>query len=245
MTLAQMIILIVVIIFVLLLIMFPEFRKLCTGWTRVFIKDMATTPEGAQAIYEEKINEAQEKYNKANNALRIATGRYSNAKSELESLKTQLKQVENACEALVKNGDLKNAEIKVEQREEILSSIARTEELLKAFATAKSEAEKANTHCQKQLAKLKRESKDIIENMKVKQQLQEVYDDMDELKNVTATDKLIEQIKEKNKDLNASVEGAKVIHESKLSTKIQRADDEAKKLQSNAYLEALKKKYNK
>ena len=81
--------------------------------------------------------------------------------------------------------------------------------------------------------------------MKVKKQLQEVYDDMDELKNVTATDKLLEQVKEKNKDLNASVEGARAIHNNKLSTKIQKADDAAKKAQSNDYLESLRKKYNK
>lgn len=245
MTLTQMIVGIVVIIFVLLLIIFPEFRKLCTGWTRLFIKDMATTPEGAEAIYAEKINEAQEAYAKADNALRIATGKYSNAKNELESLNQQLKQVEKACEALVQKGDIKNAEIKVEQREDILASITRTEELLKAFAIAKSEAEQVHAHCQKQLVKLKRESKEVVENMKVKKQLQEVYDDMDELKSVTATDKLLEQVKEKNKDLNASVEGARAIHNNKLSTKIQNADNAAKKAQSNDYLESLRKKYNK
>lgn len=245
MTLTQMIVGIVVIVFVLLLILFPEFRKLCLGWTRIFIKDMATTPEGAEAIYAQKIDEAQEAYSKADNALRVATGKYSNAKSELKSLNLQLEQIEKACETLVQKGDIKNAEIKVEQREEILSSIARTEELLKAFATAKSEAEQVHTHCQKQLAKLKRESKEVVENMKVKKQLQEVYDDMDELKNVTATDKLLEQVKEKNKDLNASVEGARIIHNNKLSTKIQNADNAAKKAQSNDYLESLRKKYNK
>ena len=93
MTLTQMIIGIVVIVFVLLLILFPEFRKLCLGWTRIFIKDMATTPEGAEAIYAQKIDEAQEAYSKADNALRVATGKYSNAKSELKSLNLQLEQL--------------------------------------------------------------------------------------------------------------------------------------------------------
>lgn len=245
MTLAQMIVLILVVIFILLLILFPDFRKLCMGWTRLFIKDMATTPEGAEAIYEEKIEEAQNNYNKADNALRVATGRYNNTQDELKHLRTQLTQIEKACEALVQKGDIDNAKIKVEQREAVISDISRKEELLKAFATAKLEAEQVHTHCQKQLAKLKRESKEVVENMKVKKQLQEVYDDMDELKNVTATDKLLEQVKEKNKDLNASVEGARAIHNNKLSTKIQKADDAAKKAQSNDYLESLRKKYNK
>ena len=61
MELSKLIIIIVIAILILLLILFPEFRKLCMGWTRLFIKDMATTPEGAEAIYAEKINEAQEK----------------------------------------------------------------------------------------------------------------------------------------------------------------------------------------
>ena len=73
----------------------------------------------------------------------------------------------------------------------------------------------------------------------------EVYDSMDELKNATATDKLLDSIKEKNDDLNASVAGARVIHENRTSTKVQRANEQASKLQSNDYLESLKKKYNK
>ena len=51
-----MIIGIVVIVFALMLILFPEFRALLKGVTRLFIKDMATTPEGAEAIYSEKID---------------------------------------------------------------------------------------------------------------------------------------------------------------------------------------------
>lgn len=245
MTLIQMIVGILVIVFALLFAFFPEFRKVISGFFRLFVKDMATTPEGAEAIYAEKIEEAQNAYNKADNALRLASGKLSTAQNELASLQSQLKKIEKDCEALVQKGDIKNAEIKVEQREEIISSIARTEELVKAFTVARREAEQVHSHCQRQLVQLKRESKEVVENMKVKKQLQEVYDDMDELKNVTATDKLLEQVKEKNKDLNASVEGARFVHNNKLSTKIQNADNAAKKAESNDYLESLKKKYNK
>ena len=81
--------------------------------------------------------------------------------------------------------------------------------------------------------------------MKVKKQLQEVYDDMDELKNVTATDRLLDSVRDKNKDLDAMVEGSRVVHENKISTKLSKAEVEAKKTSSNEYLESLKKKYNK
>lgn len=243
MELWKLLIYIAIAVFVLLLIFFPEFRALFKGFTRLFVKDLATTPEGAEALYAQKIDEAQESYNKADNALRMASGKLSNTKRDLETLKTKLKDVETKCEALVKAGKIDAAQLKAEEREEIISDISRTEELLKAYQTATNEAQSVATHCEQALRKLKRESKEIVENMKTKKQLEEVYDDMDELKKVSGTDRLLDAVKEKNKDLNASVEGARVVHESKLSTRIQKADSEAAKLQSNDYLESLKKKY--
>ncbi len=245
MSLMHLIIGIAVFIFVLLLILFPEFRALLKGFARVFIKDMATTPEGAEAIYGEKIDEAQDAYSKADNAYRIAAGKLSNAKKDMETLKTRLTKVEAECETFVKNGKIDMAQLKSEEREEIISDIERLSQLIKAFEVATAQAKEAQEMCEKRLRKLKRESKEVVENMKVKNQLKEVYDDMDELKNVTATDKLLDSVREKNKDLDAVVEGSKVIHESRLSTRLQKAEAEAKKLQTNDYLESLKKKYNK
>lgn len=245
MELTKLLIILALIVFVIGLILFPELRKLCLGWTRLFIKDMASTPEGAAAIYAEKINEAQDKYNKADNALRVASGRLSNEENKLISLQKALKDAEEKCEALVKAGRMELAKIKAEEREEIISDIERCKKLIEAYSVAKKDAEEVHKACASSLRKLKRESKEVVENMKVKEQLNEVYDSMDDLKNVTATDKLLDSIKEKNEDLNASVAGARVIHENRLSTKINRANEQAKQLQSNDYLDSLKKKYNK
>lgn len=245
MSLTTLIIVIAVVIFVLLLILFPEFRALIKGFTRIFIKDIATTPEGAEAIYSEKIDDAQEAYNKADNALKVAAGKLATTKKDMENLKSRLVKVEAECESFVKNGRIEMAQLKAEEREEIMSDIARYTELIKAYEAATEQAKEAQQMCEKRLRKLKRESKETVENMKVKQQLKEVYDDMDELKNVTATDKLLDSVREKNKDLNAVVEGSRVIYENRTSTKLQKAEAEAKKLQSNDYLENLKKKYNK
>ena len=214
------------------------------GWTRLFIKDMATTPEGAEAIYAEKINEAQEKYNKAENALRISSGKLSMEKQKLTSLEAELKKVETKCENLVKAKKLEDAQTMAERRTEIISDIQRSKQLIEAYAVAKKDAEEVHKACEKTLQKLKRESKDVVENMKVKIQLNEVYDSMDELKNVTGTDKLLDSIKEKNNDLNASVEGARTIYNSKTSTRVQRAAENADKLETDNYLNNLMKKYH-
>ena len=245
MSLMHLIIGIAVFIFILLVILFPEFRALIKGFARVFIKDMATTPEGAEAIYSEKIDEAQDAYTKADNAYKIAAGKLSTAQKDMENLKIRLGKVESACEVFVKNGQMEMAQLKSEEREEVISDIERLSQLIKAFEGATTQAKEAQELCEKRLRKLKRESKEVVENMRVKNQLKEVYDDMDELKNVTATDKLLESVREKNKDLDAVVEGSKVVHDSRLSTRLQKAEANAKKLQTNDYLESLKKKYNK
>lgn len=245
MSLMHLIIGLAIFVFAVLLIWFPEFRALLKGFARVFIKDMATTPEGAEAIYGEKIDEAQDAYNKADNAYRIAAGKLSNAQKDMETLKSRLLKVETECETFVKNGKMEMAQLKSEEREEVLSDIQRLSQLIVAFEEATRQAKEAQTMCENRLRKLKREGKEVVENMRVKTQLKEVYDDMDELKNVTATDKLLDSVREKSKDLDAVVEGSKVIHENRLSTRLQKADSEAKKLQSNDYLESLKKKYNK
>lgn len=245
MDLIKLLVWIACILFVALLILFPEFRKLCLGWTRIFIKDMATTPEGAEAIYAEKINEAQDRYNTADNALRTAAGKLDVEQNKLKVLTNRLKDIETKCEALVQAGKMEMAQIKAEERAELIADIERTKKLIEAYTVAKNDAEEVHKACSMNLRKLKREAKEVVENMKVKAQLNEVYDSMDDLKNVTATDKLLDSIKEKNDNLNASVAGARVIHENRTSTKVQRANEEANKLQSDDYLSSLKKKYNK
>lgn len=245
MELGKLIVILLISVIILIFILFPEARTLFSGITRLFIKDMATTPEGAEAIYGEKIDQAQDAYSKADNAYKVAAGKLSNAQKDIKNLKVKLEKVESECESLVKANKIELAQLKADEREEIMADIKRYSELVKAYEDAANTAKEAQEMCEKNLRKLKRESKEVVENMKVKKQLQEVYDDMDELKNVTATDKLLDSVRDKNKDLDAIVEGSKVVHNNKMSTKLAKAEVEAKKNSSNDYLDSLKKKYNK
>ena len=230
---------------VLIFICFPGARALLKGFIGIFIKDMATTPEGAEAIYRDKIEEAQEKYNIADDALKKISGRLSMAKRDMEMLLERKKKVEGECEALVKNNKLEAAQLKCEERDEILEDIRRTKEKIKVYEINEADAKEAFNAWEKKLRSLRKESKNVVENMRVKQQIKEAYDDMDELKKTTATDRLLDDIRDKNRDLDAIVEGSRKVHESKLSTKISKAEAEAKKVTSNDYFESLKKKYNK
>lgn len=234
-----------IIIVTLILILFPKSRVLFKGLMNLAFTDLATTPEGAKAIYGEKIEEAQDAYNKADNALRIASGKLATAKRDMENLSKRKAKVEAECEALVKSGNIDMARLKAEEREEILSDIQRQTELIKVYGEAAEAAKEAQEMCEKRLRKLKREKKEVVENMIVKKEIAKAYDDMDELKAVTETDKLLESVRDKNKDLDSFVEGSRTVHNNRVSTKLQKAEAEAKKNQSNDYLESLIKKHNK
>lgn len=245
MSLGKLILFIVVAVVILVLILFPEARVLLSGFTRLFIKDMATTPDGAAAIYGEKIDEAEESHAKINDAFKKAAGRLHMGQKKLQELSEKLSQVESECEKLVKDGKIESAQLKAEEREEITAEIARQKELVKAYVEAEKTAREAYDLSERNLKKLKREAKEIVENMRTKEELKAVYDDMDELKCSSNIDKLLDSVREKNKDLDEIVEGSKTVHNNKLSTKLRKAEEEARKVSSSDYLEGLKKKYNK
>lgn len=81
--------------------MFPEFRALFRGFARLFIKDMATTPEGAEAIYGEKIDQAQDAYTKADNAYKVASGKLATAKRDLDNLRSRLTKLRQSVNPLL------------------------------------------------------------------------------------------------------------------------------------------------
>lgn len=245
MTLSTLLVIIACVVVILIFILFPSARALLKGFINLFIKDMATTPEGARAMYDQKIDEARDAYNRADDAYKKAAGRLSNARKDLESLQKKLHKCEGDCEALVKNNCFEDAQIKAEEREDIVDEISRCKTLITAYEDAEATAHEAFDLCEKRLKNLQKEAKRVVENMKVKATLKEVYDDTDDLKAATATDKLLESVREKNKSLDEIVEGSRVVHNNRTSTKVANAERRAKAVQSNDYLESLKKKYNK
>lgn len=249
MTLTQMIYMSVVALAVLVLILFPSFREklktLVGGFLNVFIEDKAKTPEGARAIYQQAIEEAQDKYNKASETLRAVSGRHENAVKKLKTLNADLKDTESKCETFVKANRMEEAALFAEKREELIGEISRAEVMVSELNKAMAEATEISQHTEKTLRKLKQQSKTIVSEMEMKKQLAEMYDDLDEMKKTTATSKLLESVQDGYEDLSIKASGARTVHESKVSTKMQKAEKVAAKSSADAYLEQLKAKNSK
>lgn len=237
------------IVFLLAIIIFPEFRKklkvLFGGFLNIFVEDVAKTPDGARAIYQQAIQEQQERYNKASDTLQKFSGKLRISQNKLTTKKEELKTCESKCEFAVKSGNMDSAKIFAEKRQEILDEIKRLETIVNELSPAVKEAQMITEQAENSLLKLKRESKTVVDGIELKQQLKESYDELDELKNVKAIDTLLSSVKDGYDDISSKAAGAKAVHESKNSTKIAKAEQSVKSVVTDEYLQSLKNKYKK
>lgn len=132
------------VVFILALIIFPGVRDklkvLVGGFLNIFVEDMAKTPEGAKAVFQQAIEEVQERYNKAGDTLNRFVGEMSSVQKAITTLQADLKNVEGKCEALVKARNMQDAAVYSARREEILFEIQQKQSYLQELAPMVQEA---------------------------------------------------------------------------------------------------------
>ena len=237
---------------IIIFVMFPEARSLAKGFTRLFIKDVASTPEGARAIYAEKIDKLQEVYNKADDSYKLASGKLETAKTELGELQKRLQKVTAEAESLyakaVHNNDSRTMELarlKADERTDIIEQIANVDDMITKYQKATDQAQLIHEQAEKALKKTKREAKETVQRMKDNENLAELYNNLDELKNTDGVDKLIDAVKDRDKELAQIAAGSSVVHQNKLETKLGIAEKEAYRLETSDFLDSLAAKYDK
>lgn len=209
------------------------------------VQDTAKTPEGARAIFNEKIDEVQKEYNRAQDILKNYSGKLRISEENFKKLESEISDIERKCEQLVKNGNISEANILAEKREELLIEKRNQKETAEKLRPMVMEAETICSNKQKQLKALKIKSKEIVSGLELNKQISDMYDDFDELKKTSQTDKLLESIEDGYSESKQKAIGSKVVHENRIETKSRRAIEKANKLTSNSYIEELQKKYKK
>lgn len=234
-------------IILLALLIFPEFRKkikvLVGGFLNVFVEDAAKTPEGAEAVFNQAIQEAQNNYNKAASTFNKLSGELKSTEDSIARLTKELRDVEANCERLVKSGQYSDAEVYSARRSEILSEIERKKECAEKLKPMVADAQQIYAACGKKLTDLKRVKKETVAKLQMNGQLKDLLGDLDELRKDTATSRMLDAVMDKSRDLQKEVDGARIVHENRASTKIARAEQKAAQMRGNEYLESLKKKY--
>lgn len=236
--------LVIVVLVAVILFGGGKLRVLLKGFVGLFVEDLAKTPEGAAAVYTEAINKAQDQYNIANDTLQKVAGQLESAKSDAENTKKELAECEKKAEAFAKAQQWDKVELYANQRNDLFEELENHNANIARLTPIYEEAKLINNNLEGKLTKLKRDKVRVVADLKMNKQLKGMYDDMDELKNNNDIDKMVDAVKTGLRDSRETAVGARTVHENKLSTKINNANAEAKKLQSSDYAEELKKKYS-
>lgn len=220
-------------------------RTLVKGFLNLFFEDVAKTPQGANAIYQQAIEECQRDYNKADDNLKKVAGMLASYENKISELEKDITSSKSRCESLVKNNRFEDAEL-------IADSISDMEEekdiymgKVKQLKPMLDSARNVHTNLETKLNKLKKDKNIVVKQLEINKQQEDLYNDLNELKNVKGVDKLLNSVKEEVVSSNERVVGARIVHENRTSTKIQRIDERLKNSQASNYVEELKRKYNK
>jgi phage shock protein A len=222
-----------------------KLRALVTGFFNLFVEDLAATPEGAQALFNEKIDEVDEKYRRADNVYKKIAGQRKRCAEELASLKNQLQHVEKDCERLAKAADEEGLDIKIQQRADIIDDIEVHKETLTSLEKALKDATEARAACEENLNNLKKQSKQVVNKMKHNRDMKDIYDDLEGIGAGDHKSKLLDKVIERGTELDDLVAGSKEAYDTKTSTKARKLDKRLKSSANDDYKKSLMEKYNK
>lgn len=92
-----------------------------------------------------------------------------------------------------------------------------------------------------QLAALKRESKDVVAELKANEQVADVYSNLDRLRASTGTDKMLNATRDGLQESREKAAGAKVLYQTSREGKLDKASANTDDYKVSSYLDSLKK----
>lgn len=226
------------------IVLFTKPGVLIQGIYHTFFKDLMATPEGADKVFTVKIEQMQNRRVKAVEALQEISGQLNRMRANLKQCDTELANIEKNCEALARGGKFGDElEILAQQREGIVQQKAMYEEQVGELEPMCQDAQEVLTAIEAQIASLEREKVTVVNNLRMNIQKKEMYDTLDNLRKTTV-DKLLSDAREGNQRKADLAAGAKVVHESRLTTKVERAEKAAQGVETSDYISQLRAKYN-
>ncbi len=239
-----LIILLGLIAIVLVVMMFTEKGRfmLKSFYNSLFI-DVAKTPKGAEAIYNEAIDEAQKQYSKAKDNLSKIAGILNTSKTHKDKTEMLIKDTKLKMEHFAKSNQFDKVDLYASELSSLEEELELYSEQVIKYTQMLDEAKLLANNFEEKLTKLKRDKQVTVRQLELNLQTKEMYDDLDELKASKTSDKMLHAVKYGLSETTEHAVGARIVHNSKHSTQIAKADAEMKFSKSNAYAEELKRKY--
>ena len=244
-SLTKLLIIIAVVVILFALAVSGKLRALVKAFLNLFVEDLASTPEGAEALFNQKEEEVEEKFRKADTVYKKVAGQRKRCKEELENLEARLTTIESQCERLAKAHDEEGLDIKIAERADIVEDIDIHKDTLKTLESALKDASEARSACEENLNQIRKKKKQIVTQMKRNRDMKDIYDDLEGIGAGDHTSKLLDKVIERGDDLADIVAGSKEAYETKTSTKAKKVDQRLKSSANDDYKQQLLNKYKK
>lgn len=244
-SLTKLLIIIAVVVILFALAVSGKLRALVKAFLNLFVEDLASTPEGAEALFNQKEEEVEEKFRKADTVYKKVAGQRKRCKEELENLEVKLTTIESQCERLAKAHDEEGLDIKITERADIVEDIDIHKDTLKTLESALKDASEARSACEENLNQIRKKKKQIVTQMKRNRDMKDIYDDLEGIGAGDHTSKLLDKVIERGDDLADIVAGSKEAYETKTSTKAKKVDQRLKSSANDDYKQQLLNKYKK
>ena len=244
-SLTKLLIIIAVVVILFALAVSGKLRALVKAFLNLFVEDLASTPEGAEALFNQKEEEVEEKFRKADTVYKKVAGQRKRCKEELENLEVKLTTIESQCERLAKAHDEEGLDIKITERADIVEDIDIHKDTLKTLESALKDASEARSACEETLNQIRKKKKQIVTQMKRNRDMKDIYDDLEGIGAGDHTSKLLDKVIERGDDLADIVAGSKEAYETKTSTKAKKVDQRLKSSANDDYKQQLLNKYKK
>jgi hypothetical protein len=217
-------------------------RYLLKGALNMFFVDVAKTPKGAETIYTQAIDEAQNKYNKASDNFQRITGMLETSKRNYALSEKKMDDTKRTMQALASRGQLTDDKLEVYKIElqSIDDDINTYAQEIQEYTPMFNDAKTLTKKYELDLAQLQKDKKSVVRKLEINQQTKKMYDDLDECKKDNASSKLVAAVKEGVMESSEIATGARVLHESKHSTKLAELESESKGIKFDDFLSGLK-----
>lgn len=218
-------------------------RTLGKAFINLFVTDLASTPEGAEALFLQKEEQVEESFRKADEVYKKIAGQLSRNERELKEMEDQIPRIEKDCERLAQKNDKEGLMIKAQERSDILEEIENHKIVIQELTGARNAAAQARKACEDDLAQVRKQHKKVVADMKRNTQMKEVYDDLEGIGADNHTSRMLERVVTKSQELDDMVEGSRQAYETKTSTKVKKLNERLRKNDADDYANKLLKQY--
>lgn len=227
------------------MIVLPKGRILLKGWLGLIFENVSKTPDGVNAIYQQKIDEITDNYTVAYDNYKLLNGRLEQAKVEKSNCKKEMDETDYKIKSLLLQGREDDAMLFAEKGAKLTDKEKQLDNEIEDLEVKVSEAKDLFENIKEKRNELIAEQEEAVRSLKTSKNMENIYNVMDDMNKKTSTDKLLDSARKNIKEAETRSKGAKAVHDNSTESKMAQIDKELGSSRGNDYLNRIKNDMNK